>query len=108
MRVSITERHCEVPKKVLDRTDSQVAGLTKFEQRASHAEVIYSEEKLVRKIEIVVFVDGAPEVAARGEGGDFRKALDQGVERVRRQLREQRERRRDHQAPPLSEGLASE
>ena len=108
MRVTITERHCEVPKRVLDRTESQVAGLAKFEQRASHAEVIYSEEKRSMKIEIVVFVDGAPEVAARGEGGDFRKALDQGVERMRRQLREQRERRRDHQAPPLSESLTAD
>ena len=108
MRVTITERHCEVPKKVLERTESQVAGLAKFEQRASHAEVIYSEEKRSMKIEIVTFIDGAPEVAARGEGGDFRKALDQGLERMRRQLSEQRERRRDHKAPPLSEGLASE
>ena len=108
MRVTITERHCEVPKSVLARTENQVAGLAKFEQRASHADVIYTDEKRSRKVEIVVFVDGAPEVAARGEGDDFRKALDQGVERMRRQLREQRERRRDHKAPPLSEGIAEE
>ena len=92
----------------LDRAESQVASLARFEQRASHADVIFTEEKRSRKVEVVVFVDGAPEVAGRGEGEDFRKALDQGVDRVRRQLREQRERRRDHSAPPLSEGLAGE
>jgi ribosomal subunit interface protein len=108
VRVTITERHCEVPKRVLDRTESQVAGLARFEQRASHAEVIYTDEKRSRKIEIVVFIDGAPEMAARGEGEDFRKALDQGVDRMRRQLREHRERSRDHKAPPLSEGIAEE
>jgi len=108
VRVTITERHCEVPKRVLDRTERQVAGLAKFEQRASHAEVIYTDEKRFRKIEIVVFIDGAPEMAAGGEGEDFRKALDQGVDRMRRQLREHRERSRDHKAPPLSEGIAEE
>lgn len=108
MRVTTTERHCEVPRRVLDRAESQIAALAKFEQRASHGEVIFSEEKRSRKVEVVVAVDGAPEVAARGEAEDFRKALDQAVDRVRRQLREQRERRRDHTAPPLSEGLAEE
>ena len=108
MRVNTTERHCEVPRRVLDRAESQVAALAKFERNASHAEVIFTEEKRSRKVEIIVYVDGAPEIAGRGEGEDFRKALDRGVDRVRRQLRDQRERRRDHHAPPLSEGLAKE
>ena len=108
MRVTTTERHCEVPGNVLNRAESQVAALSKFEQRATHADVIFTEEKRSRKVEIVVHVDGAPEVAGRGDGEDFRKALDQSLDRVRRQLREQREKRRDHHAPPLHEGLAEE
>jgi ribosomal subunit interface protein len=106
VRVTTTERHCEVPKNVISRAESQTAALAKFESRATHADVIFSEEKRSRKVEIVVHVDGAPEVAGRGDGEDFRKALDRAVDRVRRQLREQRERRRDHHAPPLAEGLA--
>jgi ribosomal subunit interface protein len=108
VRVTITERQCEVPKRVLDRAESQVAALAKFEQRASHADVVFAEQKRACKAEVIVFVDGAPEVVGRGEGEDFRTALDQGIDRVRRQLREQRERRRDHHAPPLSERLAEE
>ncbi len=108
MRVTTTERHCEVPRPVLDRAESQVAGLAKFEQRASRAEVVFSDENRSRKVEIVVSVDGAPEVVGRGESDDFRKSLDQAVDRVRRQLRDRRERSRDHKAPPLGEGLAPE
>jgi ribosomal subunit interface protein len=108
VRVTITERHCEVPRNVLTRTESQVGSLSKFEQRATHAEVVYHDERRARKVEVVVHVDGAGQVAAKGEGDDFRSALDQVVDRLRRMLREQRERRRDHHAPPLSEGVVGE
>ena len=105
MNVTITERKCEVPPKVLQRAKAQVGGLSKYEQRATAAEVVFSEEKQTRKAEIIVHIDGASHVVGRGEGTDFRSALDQVVDRVRRMLREQREKRRDHQAPPLSEGI---
>jgi ribosomal subunit interface protein len=108
LRVSITERHCHVPDSVRRKTEQLVAALSKYEQRASAADVIYTEEKHVRKVEVIVHIDGAPHVAARGEGGDFRSALDSVVERLSRMLRESRERRRDHKAPPLSEGVVSE
>lgn len=108
MRVQITTRHCDVPKDVLERTDSQIRSLAKYQARASAADVVYSEEKLTRKVEVVVYIDGAESVVARGEGTEFRTALDEVVERLSRQLRRQRERRRDHKAPPLSEGPSGE
>lgn len=108
MKVIITERHCEVPQKVRDRTETQIAGLAKYERRATAAEVVYWDEKHTRKVEVIVHIDGAEHVVGRGEGGDFRSALDQVVDRLRRMLSERRERRRDHQAPPLSEGTGIE
>ena len=108
MRVTITERHCEVSQKVLDRTEQQVGALAKYEQRATHAEVTYTDEKHIRKIEVVVHVDGSGQVAARGEGENFVTALNQVVDRLRRRLRDQREKRRAHQAPPLSDGVTTE
>jgi len=108
VRVSITERHCDVPQRVLERTEAQVGALAKYEQRASAADVVYTDEKHTRKVEVIVHIDGAPQVVGRGEGGDFRSALDQVVERLRRMLNEQRKRRRDHHAPPLSGGLEPE
>jgi ribosomal subunit interface protein len=108
VRVTITERHCQVPAKILQLTERQIAALVKFEQRASHAEVVYTEEKRAKKVEAIVSIDGAPPVAAHGAGEEWRSALDQVVERLRRLLRDGRERRRDHKAPPLSEGVTGE
>lgn len=104
MKVQITARHCEVPREVLERTEEQVASLSKYSPRASHADVVYTEENLTKAAEVIVHIDGGEPIAARGEGTEFRTALDQVVNRVGRQLRKQRERRTDHKAPPLGEG----
>jgi ribosomal subunit interface protein len=99
--VQISARHCDVPADVLERTETQVASLSKYSPRATAAEVVYMEEKLTRIAEIIVHVDGVEPVVARGEGAEFRTALDEVMERISRQLRRQRERRTNHKAPPL-------
>lgn len=105
MRIRITERHCDVPSDVLDRTEELIDALDKFEPQATAADVVYVEEKHARKVEVLIHIDGAEPVVAHGEGKEFRGALDQVVDRMSRILRKGRERRRNHKAPPLSEGL---
>ncbi len=108
MRVQVTERHCDVPADVLERTEAQIASLSKYSPRASAADVIYSEEKLDKLVEVIFHVDGGEPIVAHGRGAEFRTALDQVVERASRRLRRQRERHTDHKAPPLSERAAGE
>lgn len=105
MRVQITARHCEVPKDVLARTEDQATSLSKFSPRATAADVVFFEEGATKVAEILVHIDGGEPIVARGEGDEFRPALDQVVDRVSRRLRKQRERRTDHKAPPLGEGI---
>jgi len=108
VRVQITERHCEVPADVLERTEAQIASLSKYSPRASAADVVYTEEKLDKLVEVIFHIDGGEPIVANGRGSDFRAALDEVVERASRRLRKQRERRTDHKAPPLSERAAGE
>lgn len=108
MRVQITTRQCTVPSEVLERTKSQIESLSKYEPRATAAELVYAEERHSRSVEAIVHIDGAEPVVAHGDGAEFRSALDQVVDRLRRRLRRQRSRRRDHQAPPLAERLGGE
>ncbi len=108
VRVQISERHCDVPDDLLERTEDQIEALGKFDPRASSADVVYTEEKLTRKVEVVIHIDGSEPVIAHGDGMGFRSALDQVVDRLGRMLRKQRQQRVDHQAPPLSDGITSE
>jgi len=103
VRVQITERHCDVPSNVMERTEQQLEALAKYDPRASSADVVYVEEKHLKKVEIIVHIDGVEPVIATGEGSEFRTSLDQAVDRLRRKLRRERKRRNDHQAPPLAE-----
>lgn len=105
MRIQIATRHCEVPQDVRDRAHEQIAALSKFDPRASSAEVVFEEEKVTRKVEVIVHSDGSAPLVATGSAGDFRGALDQVVDRMARILRDHRKRQREHQAPPTAERL---
>ena len=99
MRVQITERHCRVPRDVTERAETRVASLAKYSPRASHAEVVFTEENVDRVVEVIMHVDGGEPIVARAEDAEFRAALDKVVDKLGRRLRKQRERRKDHQAP---------
>jgi ribosomal subunit interface protein len=108
VRVQITTRRCEVPADVLARAESQAASLSKYSPRATAVDVVFFEEKVEKLAEIIVHIDGADPVVARGQGKEFRVALDQVLDRTARILRKRRERRTEHQAPPLWERVGNE
>jgi ribosomal subunit interface protein len=105
LRVQISARHCDVPQDVMERTEVQVASLSKYSPRATAADVVYMEEKLTKVAEVIIHIDGGEPVVARGQGAEFRSALDEVIDRLSRRLRRQRERRTNHKAPPLGEGV---
>ncbi len=104
MRVQIAARNCEVPTAVRARTDEQLPRLARFDDRLSGAEVVFEEERHLKKVEGVLSVDGGETVVARGQGTEFRAALDQMVDRLSRILRRRRSRAvKNHKGPRLSE-----
>jgi ribosomal subunit interface protein len=108
VRVQITARHCEIPADVLERTEEQVASLSKYSPRATAADVVYFEEKVDKVVEIIVHIDGSEPVIARGQDKEYRTALDQMIDRASRILRKQRDRLTEHQGPPLWERTGNE
>lgn len=108
MRIQVAARHCELPDSVRKRTEEQINRLAKYDPRVSAAEVVFEEEKRVRKVEVILSVDRSDPVVATGEGEEFRTALDKVVDRLSRILRRQRDQAKSHQGPRLSEGVAAE
>jgi len=103
MRVQIVTRNCDVSAPVLARTEEQIERLKKFDPRLASAEVVFLEERHLKRVEAVLSLDGDEPAVAHGEGNEFRPALDQLVERLSKILRRRRDRMRDHQGPKLSE-----
>jgi ribosomal subunit interface protein len=105
LRVQIAARHCDVPDSVRQRTEEQLTRLAKYDPRVGAAEVIYEEEKRIRKVEVVLSVDRGESIVAHGEGEEFRTALDKAVDRLTRMLKRQRAQTNNHQGPKLSDGV---
>lgn len=101
MRVQIATRHCDVPESVRDRTERQLARLTRYDERLSSAQVVFDEEKHNRKVEVILSLDGAPPLVASAEGSEFRAALDKVTDRLGRMLRRARAQVTDHKGPGL-------
>jgi len=106
LRVKITARHCDISDPVRERAESQMARLTKYHPRVTGADVVFTEEKRVRHVEVILSVDRGETVVARADGEEFRTALDKVVDRLSRRLRRARAAEKDHRAPPLSGGVA--
>ena len=108
MRVQITARHTSVSDALLRRTEEQINKLSRYDPRIASAEVIYTEEKRLRKAEVVLHIDGAEPIVAQAEESEFRSALDKATDRVTRMLKRERQQHRDHRAPPLPGALGAE
>ena len=104
MRVQVAARHCEIPDSVRTRAEEQIARLSKYDPRFASAEVTFHEEKRLRRVEVILSIHGGEPVVARGEGDEFRSALDKVVDRLGRILRRQRGQKKDHQGPRIAEG----
>lgn len=105
MRIQVAARHCDIPDSVRKRTEEQITRLAKYDPRVAAADVVYEEEKRVRKVEVILSVDRGEPVVARAEGEEFRTALDKVVDRLGRILRRQRSQATNHKGPRLSEGV---
>jgi ribosomal subunit interface protein len=108
LRVQVAARHCEIPDSVRTRTEEQIVRLTKYDPRIASADAVYEEVKRVRSVEVILSVHGGEPIVARGEGEEFRTALDKVVDRLKRILRRQRSLAKDHKGPRVAEGMSTE
>jgi ribosomal subunit interface protein len=101
MQLIISGRNTEITDDLRARIEEQFERLARYESRASRAEVTLSEVKNRRVAEAVLSIDGRPPVRGEAAAAGFRTALDRLHEKLARQLKRERSRRRDHRAPPL-------
>lgn len=104
MRVQIACRHCEVSERLKERAEARVRKLERYEPRVQSAEIVFSEERHVRKVEGILSIAGAEPVVAQGEGGEFREAIDQMTDRLGKILRRAHAQRVDHKGPRRTAG----
>jgi putative sigma-54 modulation protein len=107
LRVKIAARHCTISDALRERAENKMQRLTRYHPRVTGADVVFSETKRLRHVEVILSVDRGEPIVARAEDENFRSALDKVVDRLSRMVRKAREAGKDHQAPPLSSGVIS-
>lgn len=108
MNVIISARHGALPESIRGLASNRLQRLTRYEPRLAEAEVAFDVEHGQPCVEARLSVPGAGVVVANGGGETFENALRQMVDRLGRQLRRRRDRRRDHRAASLGEMTAAE
>ena len=68
----------------------------------------FLREVPLKKVEAVLSVDRGEPVVAKGEGPEFREAVDQMVDRLTRMLKRHRSHKKDHHGPGITDPAATE
>lgn len=100
MKIEITARHCELDDVVREKAESIAQKWPRYDGTSSHARLVFEVEGTAHTVDVQVWRDRQEPVAVRGEGGDFRTALDDADGKIRRILRKDKQKRRDHKSEP--------
>jgi putative sigma-54 modulation protein len=102
MQIIISGRNVDVTDAIRGHIEERFERVSKFEPRASRVDVTLTEEKTRSIAEAVLSVDGGGTVVAKAEASEVRTAVDRLYDKLSRRARKERERRRNHKAPPGS------
>lgn len=102
MDVRITTRHTTVDDAFAALAEERTRKLERFDPRLISIDLIFDEDHGKFMTELRAEVPGIPPLVATAEDDSRRRSLDDALEKLGRQLRKERSKRVDHQAPPAA------
>jgi ribosomal subunit interface protein len=102
MDVRMTTRHVGLSDSFRKLAEERVQKLGKYEPRLIAVDLIFENDHGRFIAEARADVPGRPPLIARSAGDGRRKALDQALRKLARQLRRERSKVVEHQAPPAA------
>ena len=100
MATRITAHGCEVSLSSRNRAEMLAERWPRFDPAVMDVSFIFRQEGRSRTVEAIVSRQRRQTVVARGEGPDFRVALDELDDHVKRILKRDRSRRKDFRQTP--------
>lgn len=101
MDVRITTRHVDLKEGFLSLAEERARKLRKYEPKLIAVDLVFEDDHGFTA-EARADVPGRPSMIAKASAANRRAALDRALNKLGRQLRRERSRRVDHQAPPSS------
>ncbi len=100
MDVRITTRHVDLSRSFLAQAGERTRKVAKYEPRLIAVDLLFDDDHGKLTTEARATVSGRPPSIAHGAATDPRASLDDALKKLGRQLRRERKKRVDHQAPP--------
>ena len=100
MQVQITAQGCELANAIRQRAEATAAHWRRFDLAATNASFVFRIEGRTHSAEAVVHRRRLEPVVAHAEASNFRSALDELDERMKRILKKDRERRKTYRPTP--------
>ena len=108
MQVLVTGRHIEVTEEVRDYVRAKAGKLSKFYDRIHEIEVVLDQESAEISAEIIVRADHKHTFVASGTGPEIAPLIDVISEKIERQLKKLKEKRRNHKGGIAADGIGTE
>lgn len=99
MDVRITNRRGTASPAARDYAEERAGKLAKYDPRLIAIEILFDEDHGQVAVEGRAEVAGGPTLVARSEADSSRGAIDRMLQRLGRQIRRQRSKHIEHQAP---------
>ena len=94
MEVTISAIHGSIPQSLYDHAARLADRLERYGLRAPTMAVVFEKVAGICTAEVRFSMAAAPPMLARGSGPTYRNALNQAVDRIERQMKRTRDRRR--------------
>lgn len=104
MEIMVTGRHMDVTDEVREYVLGKAGKLTKFYDRIHEIEVILDHESEEFSAEIIVRADHKHTFVASGTGPDIVGLVDGIAEKLEKQLKKLKEKRRNHKGGQAADG----
>lgn len=108
MEILVTGRHMEITDDVREFLMAKAGKLSKFYDRIHEIEVILDHESAEFSAELIVRADHKHTFVASGTGPDIVPLVDGIAEKIERQLKKLKEKRRNHKGGIAADGIGTE
>jgi ribosomal subunit interface protein len=103
MEVTISAIHCSIPDTMHDHAVRLTRRFERYELKAASMAVAFQPVNGIRTAEARLSTGGAPPMVAHGTGPTYRNALNQAIDRIERQIKRARARRRQRRRVTASQ-----
>lgn len=99
MTIEFKGRHDHISPRMRDHAGKKLAKLSRFNDRVARIEVVADHVHEAPEVELIVHMRRGKPLVAKEQAATFANTIDLLIEKMEKQLKRQKEKRKDHKVP---------